>query len=397
MSTFNSFSFSGKRAIVRVDFNVPMDKTTGLVADDKRIRAALPTIQHILKNGGSVVLLSHFGRPKNGPESVFSMAQICDNVSEVLGVKVQFATDCISEEAFEISQNLQPGEVLLLENVRFYAEETAGDTAFAKKLAQHGDCYVNDAFGAAHRAHASTTQLASFFPNAKMAGLLMNAEIENAKKVLLHAERPFTAIVGGAKVSDKILIVENLLNLADHIIIGGGMAYTFFKALGGHIGNSLCETERLDTCLEILNKAKTKGVQIHLPTDAIAADRFAADANTQIEPSNAISEDRMGLDIGPKAIADFEAVLLQSKTILWNGPMGVFEMPAFENGTKSMALAVASATKNGAFSLIGGGDSAAAVQKFELSSQVSYVSTGGGALLEYFEGKVLPGVEALEA
>ena len=225
----------------------------------------------------------------------------------------------------------------------------------------------------------------------------MNAEIENAKKVLLHAERPFTAIVGGAKVSDKILIVENLLNLADHIIIGGGMAYTFFKALGGHIGNSLCETERLDTCLEILNKAKTKGVQIHLPTDAIAADRFAADANTQIEPSNAISEDRMGLDIGPKAIADFEAVLLQSKTILWNGPMGVFEMPAFENGTKSMALAVASATKNGAFSLIGGGDSAAAVQKFELSSQVSYVSTGGGALLEYFEGKVLPGVEALEA
>ena len=397
MSTFNSFSFSGKRAIVRVDFNVPMDKTTGLVADDKRIRAALPTIQHILKNGGSVVLLSHFGRPKNGPETIFSLAQITAKVSELIGTKVHFASDCISSEAFEISQNLQPGEVLLLENVRFYAEETAGDTAFAKKLAQHGDCYVNDAFGAAHRAHASTTQLTSFFPNAKMAGLLMNAEIENAKKVLLHAERPFTAIVGGAKVSDKILIVENLLNLADHIIIGGGMAYTFFKALGGHIGNSLCETERLDTCLEILNKAKTKGVQIHLPTDAIAADRFAADANTQIEPSNAISEDRMGLDIGPKAIADFEAVLLQSKTILWNGPMGVFEMPAFENGTKSMALAVASATKNGAFSLIGGGDSAAAVQKFELSSQVSYVSTGGGALLEYFEGKVLPGVEALEA
>ena len=397
MSTFNNYAFAGKRAIVRVDFNVPMDKTTGLVSDDKRIRAALPTIQHILKNGGSVVLLSHFGRPKNGPEAIFSLAQITAKVSELIGTKVHFASDCISSEAFEISQNLQPGEVLLLENVRFYAEETAGDTAFAKKLALHGDCYVNDAFGAAHRAHASTTQLASFFPNAKMAGLLMNAEIENAKKVLLHAERPFTAIVGGAKVSDKILIVENLLNLADHIIIGGGMAYTFFKALGGHIGNSLCETERLDTCLEILNKAKTKGVQIHLPIDAIAADRFAADANTQIEPSNAISEDRMGLDIGPKAIADFEAVLLQSKTILWNGPMGVFEMPAFENGTKSMALAVASATKNGAFSLIGGGDSAAAVQKFELSSQVSYVSTGGGALLEYFEGKVLPGVEALEA
>jgi len=397
MSAFNNYAFAGKRAIVRVDFNVPMDKTTGLVSDDKRIRAALPTIQHILKNGGSVVLLSHFGRPKNGPEAIFSLAQITAKVSELIGTKVHFASDCISSEAFEISQNLQPGEVLLLENVRFYAEETAGDTAFAKKLAQHGDCYVNDAFGAAHRAHASTTQLASFFPNAKMAGLLMNAEIENAKKVLHKAERPFTAIVGGAKVSDKVLIVENLLQIANHIIIGGGMAYTFFKAMGGQIGASLCEAERVDTCKEILARAKTMGVQIHLPIDAVVADCFAADANTKIANSGEIEANWMGLDIGPKAIETFRAVLLDSKTILWNGPMGVFEMPAFENGTKSIAHAVADATKNGAFSLIGGGDSAAAVQQFELSKEVSYVSTGGGALLEYFEGKTLPGVEALEA
>jgi phosphoglycerate kinase len=386
MSTFNNYAFAGKRAIVRVDFNVPMDKSSGLVSDDKRIRAALPTIQHILKNGGSVVLLSHFGRPKNGPEAVFSLAQICDKVSEVLGQKVQFAADCISDDAFELSKNLQPGEVLLLENVRFYKEETAGDL----------DCYVNDAFGAAHRAHASTTQLASFFPDDKMAGLLMNAEIENAKKVLHNAERPFTAIVGGAKVSDKVLIVENLLQIADHIIIGGGMAYTFYKAMGGQIGASLCEEERVDTCKEILARAKTMGVQIHLPQDAIIADRFAADANTKIASSGEIEANWMGLDIGPKAIESFRAVLLESKTILWNGPMGVFEMSAFEAGTKNIALAVAEATANGAFSLIGGGDSAAAVHQFNISAKVSYVSTGGGALLEYFEGKTLPGVQALE-
>lgn len=395
MSSFQQYSFAGKRAIVRVDFNVPMDKTTGLVADDKRICAALPTIQHILKNGGSAVLLSHFGRPKNGPEAIFSLAQITAKVSELIGTPVQFAADCISTEAFELSQNLKPGEVLLLENVRFYKEETAGDQAFAQKLAQHGDCYVNDAFGAAHRAHASTTQLASFFPQDKMAGLLMNAEIENAQKVLHHAARPFTAIVGGAKVSDKILIVENLLNLADHIIIGGGMAYTFFKAMGGHIGNSLCEADRLDTCLDIIEKAKAKGVQIHLPIDAIIADRFAADAQTATSASAEITDGWMGLDIGPAAIKDFTSALRASKTILWNGPMGVFEMPAFENGTKSIAYAVAEATKNGAFSLIGGGDSAAAVHQFDLSEQVSYVSTGGGALLEYFEGKTLPGMQAL--
>ena len=375
---------AGKRVLVRTDFNVPMEGPDDrrVITDDFRIRAALPTIEWLTSRGAHVVCASHLGRPK-GPPAAHPRG---------LSKATRYSMEPVRARLAELA----PG-VELLENLRFNPGEESNSPEFAASLIKGIDMYVNDAFGAAHRAHASTTQLASFFPNAKMAGLLMNAEIENAKKVLLHAERPFTAIVGGAKVSDKILIVENLLNLADHIIIGGGMAYTFFKALGGHIGNSLCETERLDTCLEILNKAKTKGVQIHLPTDAIAADRFAADANTQIEPSNAISEDRMGLDIGPKAIADFEAVLLQSKTILWNGPMGVFEMPAFENGTKSMALAVASATKNGAFSLIGGGDSAAAVQKFELSSQVSYVSTGGGALLEYFEGKVLPGVEALEA
>ena len=397
MSTFNNYAFAGKRAIVRVDFNVPMDKSTGLISDDKRIRAAVPTLKHILEQGGSVVLLSHFGRPKNGPEAIFSLGQIRAKVSEVLGVKVHFAADCISSEAFLLSKALLPGEVLLLENVRFYKEETSGDLSFAEKLAQHGDCYVNDAFGAAHRAHASTTQLASFFPNDKMAGLLMNAEIENAKKVLHQAERPFTAIVGGAKVSDKVLIVENLLQIANHIIIGGGMAYTFFKAMGGQIGASLCETERIETCKEILERAKKMGVSIHLPIDAIIADRFAPDAHTQIANSDQIEDGWMGLDIGPKAIQAFSDVLLQSKTILWNGPMGVFEMPAFEAGTKNIALAVAQATKNGAFSLIGGGDSAAAVQQFNLSAEVSYVSTGGGALLEYFEGKTLPGVQALEA
>ena len=397
MQSFQAYSFQNKRAIVRVDFNVPLDKTTGAVSDDKRIRAALPTLKHILENGGSIVLLSHFGRPKNGPEAVFSLEQICSKVSEVLGTNVDFAADCISEAAFSKSGALQPGQVLLLENVRFYKEETAGDLEFAKKLAQHGDCYVNDAFGAAHRAHASTTQIATFFPNDKMMGLLMEGELANARKVLHEAKRPFTAIVGGAKVSDKVLIVQNLLSLADHIIIGGGMAYTFFKALGGEIGASLCEEERLETCKEILAAAKEKGVQIHLPTDAIIADRFAADANTQTAPSGAIAGAWMGLDIGPDAIKDFSAVLENSQTILWNGPMGVFEMPAFEQGTKAVALAVAAATKNGAFSLIGGGDSAAAVQKFELQDQVSYVSTGGGALLEYFEGKVLPGVQAIEA
>jgi phosphoglycerate kinase len=397
MISIDTYSFKGKRAIVRVDFNVPVDKETFEVTDDKRIRAALPTIHHILKSGGSVILLSHFGRPKDGPEEKFSLKQIIKVVEKNIGQTVQFASDCIGQDAKERSAALKNGEVLLLENVRFYAEETKGDIGFAEKLASLGDCYVNDAFGAAHRAHASTTQIAQFFPRDKMVGFLMKAEIESARKVLNHAERPFTAIVGGAKVSDKVLIVENLLNIADHIIIGGGMSYTFYKAQGGTIGQSLCEDERLDTCREILAKAKEKGVRIHLPLDSTIADRFAADAVTKVAPSNQIPDGWMGLDIGTEAIAAFREVLLASKTILWNGPMGVFEMKAFENGTKAVAEAVAEATANGAFSLIGGGDSAAAVQKFGMSDQVSYVSTGGGALLEYFEGKVLPGVQAMEA
>ena len=397
MISIDTYNFEGKRALVRVDFNVPLDKETMEVTDDKRIRAALPTIQHILRTGGSVILLSHFGRPKEGPEEKFSLKHIIITIEKNIGKPVKFATDCIGQDAIDQSANLQPGEVLLLENVRFYTEETKGDDAFAKKLAALGDCFVNDAFGAAHRAHASTTQIAQFFPKDKMVGFLMKSELESARKVLNHAERPFTAIVGGAKVSDKVLIVENLLNIADHIIIGGGMSYTFYKAQGGHIGQSLCEDERLETCREILAKAKEKGVHIHLPQDSTIANRFAADAETKVAPSNQIPDGWMGLDIGTEAIAQFRQVLLASKTILWNGPMGVFEMKAFENGTKSVAEAVVEATSNGAFSLIGGGDSAAAVQKFGMSDQVSYVSTGGGALLEYFEGKVLPGVQAIEA
>ena len=397
MISIDTYNFEGKRALVRVDFNVPLDKETMEVTDDKRIRAALPTIQHILSAGGSVILLSHFGRPKEGPEEKFSLKHIIKTIEKNIGKPVKFAADCIGQEAIDQSSKLQPGEVLLLENVRFYAEETKGDVAFAEKLAALGDCYVNDAFGAAHRAHASTTQIAHFFPNDKMVGFLMKSELESARKVLNHAERPFTAIVGGAKVSDKVLIVENLLNIADHIIIGGGMSYTFYKAQGGQIGQSLCEDERLETCREILAKAKDKGVHIHLPQDSTIADRFAADAETKVAPSNQIPDGWMGLDIGTEAIAQFREVLLASKTILWNGPMGVFEMKAFENGTKSVAEAVVEATANGAFSLIGGGDSAAAVQKFGMSDQVSYVSTGGGALLEYFEGKILPGVQAIEA
>jgi len=397
MISIDTYNFEGKRALVRVDFNVPLDKNTMEVTDDKRIRAALPTIQHILQAGGSVILLSHFGRPKEGPEEKYSLKHILKTVEKNVDRPVKFATDCIGSEAIKMSQDLASGEVLLLENVRFYNEETKGDSEFAGKLAALGDCYVNDAFGAAHRAHASTTQIAQFFPNDKMVGYLMKSEIDSARKVLNHAERPFTAIVGGAKVSDKVLIVENLLTIADHIIIGGGMSYTFYKALGGQIGQSLCEDERLETCREILAKAKEKGVQIHLPSDSTIANRFAADAETSIAPSDQIPDGWMGLDIGTNAITTFQDVLLSSKTILWNGPMGVFEMSAFENGTKSVAEAVAEATSKGAFSLIGGGDSAAAVQKFGMSEQVSYVSTGGGALLEYFEGKVLPGVQAIEA
>ena len=395
MITITDYNFKGKKAIIRVDFNVPLDKLTFNVLDDKRIRAALPTIKYILGNGGAVILISHFGRPKNGPEQQYSLKNILPCISELVDSPVQFASDCISDEAISQSKSLQPGEVLMLENVRFYKEETAGSIEFAEKLSSLGDCFVNDAFGAAHRAHASTTQIASFFPADKMMGFLMKSEIENAQKVLTYGKKPFTAIIGGAKVSDKILIVENLLSIADHIIIGGGMAYTFIKALGGNIGNSICEVERIPICLAIIEKAKLNGVQIHLPIDSVIADEFSPTAKRTNCFSNEIPDGWMGLDIGEKSSREFENVLSKSMTILWNGPMGVFEMESFSEGTKSMASAVASATKNGSFSLIGGGDSAAAVLKFGFEDEVSYISTGGGALLEYFEGKELPGITAL--
>ena len=395
MINFLDYDFSNKRVLIRVDFNVPQDKSTFEITDDKRIRAALPTLKHILNKGGSLILMSHLGRPKNGSEDKFSLKHIIPHIEKLVGKEVLFANDCIGSEAKQKSAALKSGEILLLENVRFYPEETAGDINFAKELASLGDCFVNDAFGAAHRAHASTTQIASFFPNDKMMGFLMTAEIESAEKIIKKTERPFTAIVGGAKVSDKVLIVENLLKIADHIIIGGGMAYTFFKALGGEIGDSLCEKERLETCKEILERAKTLGVEIHLPIDSKIANKFASDAEIRNQKSDAIPEGWMGLDIGTETIKSFTKVLMNSKTILWNGPMGVFEMDAFAHGTKSIAEAIAEATKNGAYSLIGGGDSAAAVQKFGFASQVSYVSTGGGALLEYFEGKELPGISAI--
>ena len=396
MASINDFNFSSKKALVRVDFNVPLDKETFEITDDKRIRAALPTIHKILENQGSVILMSHLGRPKNGPDDKFSLKHIKNRIEELTGAKVYFSTNCIGEEAEDLSSKLLPGEILLLENVRFHAEETKGDVSFAKQLSELGDCYVNDAFGTAHRAHASTCQIAQFFTNAKMCGFLMEKEIECAKAVIENTRRPFTAIVGGAKVSDKVLIVENLLEKADHIIIGGGMAYTFKKALGGNIGNSLCEDERLTKCLEILKIAQEKGVTIHLPEDSIVADDFSDTARTKTESSSSIEEGWMGLDIGPIAQKGFSEVILKSKTILWNGPMGVFEMSSFEDGTRSIAQAVANATNNGAYSLIGGGDSAAAAKKFEVDQMVSHVSTGGGALLEYFEGKILPGIKAIE-
>ncbi len=395
MKTINDFHFAHKKVIMRVDFNVPLHKETLQVTDDTRIRAAVPSIQKILNDGGSVILMSHLGRPKNGPEDKFSLQHIVSKVSENLGCEVQFANDCIGEEAVSKAAHLQAGEVLLLENVRFYSEEEKGNREFAAKLAALGNFYVNDAFGTAHRAHASTTICAEFFPENKAAGLLLHAEVANADKVMKEAQGPFTAIMGGAKVSDKILIIENLLDRIDHLIIGGGMAYTFWKAQGGEIGNSLLEEDRLETCVEILKKAKEKNVSVHLPMDSTIADAFSNDATTTNCESMGIPAGWMGLDIGEKARVDFAEVIKNSKTILWNGPMGVFEMDSFAAGTRTIAEAVAAATHNGAFSLIGGGDSAAAVNKFGFSNAVSYVSTGGGALLEYMEGKVLPGVAAL--
>ncbi len=398
MTNFSSYNFKDKKALVRVDFNVPLDDDMS-IADDTRMTATIPTIKKILEDGGSAILMSHFGRPKNGPEDKYSLKHLLDHLHELLGgeTKVFFADDCIGSQANLTADMLKPGEVLLLENLRFHPEEEKGDKAFAEKLSKLGDVYVNDAFGTAHRAHASTAVIAEFFDaDHKMFGLLMEAEVKNAQKLLEDAEKPFTAIIGGAKVSDKILIIENLLNKASDIIIGGGMAYTFMKARGGRIGSSLCEDDKTDLALEILEKAKEKGVSIHLPETSIIADKFAADAQTQESPTDQIPDGWMGLDIGGKAIGIFSEVIGKSKTILWNGPMGVFEMEKFQKGTKSIAEAVAKATsENGAYSLIGGGDSVSAINMFHLQDKVSFVSTGGGALLEFFEGKELPGIKAI--
>ena len=394
MKTIDQANFADKKVLIRVDFNVPLDKNYN-ITDDNRITAALPTIKKILKDGGAVILMSHLGRPKNGPTDEFSLKHIVPHLSDLLGQQVEFANDCIGQEATDKAKALQPGEVLLLENLRFYKEEEKGDVEFAKKLAALGNVYVNDAFGTAHRAHASTSVIAQFFPDAKYFGYLMASELENAEKVLNNPQRPFTAIMGGSKVSDKIKLIERLLDKVDNLIIGGGMAYTFAKADGGNIGTSLVEMDKLDLAKSLQQKAKDKGVKLFLPVDNVVADAFANDANTKIAKTGQIEDKWMGLDIGPETVEAFSKVIEESKTILWNGPMGVFEMDNFDKGTKAVAEAIVKATNNGAFSLIGGGDSAAAISKFNLTSQVSYVSTGGGALLEYMEGKELPGVKAI--
>lgn len=396
MNTVDQCNFKDKKALVRVDFNVPLDKDFN-ITDDKRMRAALPTIKKILNDGGSVILMSHLGRPKGGPEEKYSLKHIVGDLSRMLDFPVKFAENCIGEDALNKAQNLFPGEVLLLENLRFHSEEEKGDIEFAKQLAKLGNVYVNDAFGTAHRAHASTTIVAQFFPSAKYFGYLMSEELKNAEKVIHGAEKPFTAIMGGAKVSDKILLIESLLDKVDNLIIGGGMAYTFAKAQGGEIGTSLLEEDRMALCLELLDKAKAKGVNLILPVDTVIADKFDNNAVKSEVDSGHIPAEWMGLDIGSKTIDLFSEIIKNSKTLLWNGPMGVFEMANFERGTKAIAEAVVAATKKGAFSLIGGGDSAAAIAKFGLEEQVTYVSTGGGALLEYMEGKELPGVKAIQS
>ena len=395
MQTISSYDFTGKRALIRVYFNVPLDKETFEVTDATRIVAAIATIEKVLSGGGSVVLMSHLGRPKNIPEDHFSLKNIVSEIEKQLDQKIQFASDCIVDRAFEKSANLKAGEVLLLENLRFHQREQKGDVGFAELLAKHGDAYINYAFGTAHRAHASTTIIAQFFPNDKMFGYLIEKEIESVDKVRNSNQKPLVAIVGGAKVSSKITIITKLLDKVDGLIIGGGMAYTFAKALGGHVGNSLIENDFLETALEIMEKAKAKGVRLLIPIDTIAADEFSADAKTQLCDTNAIPDGWMGLDIGEKAIVAFVDEILQSKLILWNGPMGVFEMSKFQEGTKAIAYAVAEATRNGAFSLVGGGDSVAAVNLFDLANEVSHVSTGGGAMLEYLEGIQLPGIAAI--
>ena len=382
--------------MIRVDFNVPLNEKHE-ITDDTRIRAAIPTIRKILDDGGSVILMSHLGRPKDGPSEKYSLKHLVIPLRRLLpGATVLFASDCIGSEAEQMAKELMPGEILLLENLRFHKEEEKGDRAFAEKLAKLGDVYVNDAFGTAHRAHASTAVIADFFPSdKKMFGLLMENEVASAEKVLHDSQKPFTAIIGGAKVSDKILILENLLDKATDIIIGGGMAYTFEKAQGGHIGKSLCEEDRVQTARDLLAKAEAKGVCIHLPADSLIADKFSNEAETSTAPSNNIPDGWMGLDIGENACDQFRNVIMHSKTILWNGPMGVFEMEKFQHGTRLIAEAVADSTKKGAFSLVGGGDSVSAVNQFGFAGKVSYISTGGGAMLEYFEGKTLPGIAAI--
>jgi len=398
MSKFSEHNFKNEKALVRVDFNVPLDENFH-ITDDTRMRAAIPTIKKILSEGGSVILMSHLGRPKGGPEDKFSLKHLLQHLKELLpGVTVLFANDCIGAEAEQKAKDLKPGEVLLLENLRFYKEEEKGNEEFAKKLASLGDVYVNDAFGTAHRAHASTAIIAQFFPpDKRMFGLLMNAEVSNAEKVLNSSEKPFTAILGGAKVSDKIEIIENLLKKANSIIIGGGMAYTFLKAQGKEIGSSLCEEDKLDLANDILSKAKQQNVQFLLPVDSVVADKFSEDADTKIVSNDHIEKGWMGLDIGPESIKIFTKTIMESKTILWKGPRGVFEMKKFQAGTKAIAETIAKATENGAYSLVGGGDSVAAINEFGLADKVSYVSTGGGALLEYFEGKELPGIKAINS
>lgn len=393
MKTLNNFNFSNKKAIIRVDFNVPLDENFK-VTDATRIEAAKPTIDKILNDGGSVILMSHLGRPK-GVEAKYSLNHIVYKIEEVLGKKVQFVNDCVGSEVENAAANLQSGEILLLENLRFYNEETNGDKAFAEKLSKLGDIYVNDAFGTAHRAHASTAIIAEFFPENKCFGSLLAKEIESINKVLSDSEKPVTAILGGSKVSSKITIIENILDKVNHMIIGGGMTFTFIKALGGKIGNSICEDDKMELALEILKKSKEKGVQIHLPVDVIAADAFANDANTQIIDVNQIPDGWQGLDVGPKSLEIIKCVILESKTILWNGPLGVFEMESFANGTIKLGDFIAESTENGAFSLVGGGDSVAAVKQFGFEDKMSYVSTGGGAMLEMLEGKTLPGIAAI--
>lgn len=394
IKTVDNVDFKGKKALVRVDFNVPLDDRFN-VTDDTRIVAAVPTIKKILNDGGSAILMSHLGRPKGGPEDKYSLKHIVTELNKALDLKVKVASDCVGNEVIQLATALNPGEVLLLENLRFYKEEEKGDEAFAEKLAQLGDIYVNDAFGTAHRAHASTAVIAKFF-NDKAAGYLMQAELENADKVMTSAERPFTAIMGGAKISDKILIIERLLEKVDNLIIGGGMSYTFAKALGGNIGDSLLEADKMDLALELIEKAKAKGVKLVLPSDTVISKAFANDAEQGVAEAGQVPDGWMGLDIGPKTRESFAEIIRDSKTVLWNGPMGVFEMSSFQAGTKAVAEAIAESTERGAFSLIGGGDSAAAVNIFGYGEKVSYVSTGGGALLELMEGKELPGVKALE-